>query len=68
MARVVRVGGYLYVNAPSTGYWHGFPDDNYRFYRGAVAALAFWYAAPPSLRGAVHPACLRNVSLPQKAF
>jgi hypothetical protein len=42
MARVVRVGGYVYVNAPSTGYWHGFPDDNYRFYRGAVAALAFW--------------------------
>ena len=42
MARVLRVGGFMYVNAPSAGYWHGYPDDNYRFYRGAAAALAFW--------------------------
>ena len=42
MARVVRVGGFVYVNAPSAGFWHGYPDDNYRFYRGAASSLAFW--------------------------
>ena len=42
MARVVRLGGYVYVNAPSTGPYHAFPGDNWRFYRDAPAALALW--------------------------
>ncbi|KAL1511727.1 hypothetical protein AB1Y20_005015 [Prymnesium parvum] len=42
MARVVRLGGFVYVNAPSAGFYHGYPDDNYRFYRGAAGSLAFW--------------------------
>eukprot|EP00927_Polykrikos_kofoidii_P051032 TRINITY_DN44847_c0_g1_i1.p1 TRINITY_DN44847_c0_g1~~TRINITY_DN44847_c0_g1_i1.p1 ORF type:complete len:251 (-),score=19.60 TRINITY_DN44847_c0_g1_i1:121-873(-) len=42
MARVVRVGGLIYANAPSNGPYHGWPGDNYRFYRDAPAALAFW--------------------------
>jgi len=45
MARVVRLGGFVYVNAPSAGFYHGYPDDNYRFYRGAAGSLAFWWAS-----------------------
>lgn len=42
MARVVKVGGYIYVNAPSNGPYHGYPGDNWRFYSDAGQALAYW--------------------------
>ena len=42
MARVVKEGGYIYVNAPSNGPYHGFPGDNWRFYGDAGQALAYW--------------------------
>jgi len=42
MARVTKMAGFIYNNAPSRGSYHGFPGDNYRFYYDAPAALAYW--------------------------
>ena len=42
MSRVVKEGGYIYVNAPNNGIYHGFPGDNWRFYADAGQALAHW--------------------------
>jgi SAM-dependent methyltransferase len=42
MARIVKIGGYIYINAPSNGYYHGHPGDNWRFYADAGQALAYW--------------------------
>jgi SAM-dependent methyltransferase len=42
ICRIVKHGGYIYVNAPSTGSYHKYPGDNYRFYKDTSQALAFW--------------------------
>jgi SAM-dependent methyltransferase len=42
IARVVKEGGFIYVNAPSNGPYHGYPGDNWRFYGDAGQALAHW--------------------------
>jgi len=42
MARVVKINGLLYINAPSAGPYHGYPGDCWRFYKDAGKALAFW--------------------------
>jgi SAM-dependent methyltransferase len=42
MCRVVKKDGYIYINAPSGGNYHGYPGDNWRFYSDAGQALAFW--------------------------
>lgn len=42
MCRVIKKGGYIYVNAPSNGFYHGYPGDNWRFYADAGQALAAW--------------------------
>jgi SAM-dependent methyltransferase len=42
MARVIKKGGYIYMNAPSNGPYHGYPGDNWRFYSDAGQALAYW--------------------------
>jgi SAM-dependent methyltransferase len=42
MCRVVKLGGYIYINAPVNGSYHCYPDDNWRFYPGAGQALAYW--------------------------
>ena len=42
MLRVLRPGGYIYVNAPSNGGYHGFPRDHWRFYPDAGLALQDW--------------------------
>lgn len=42
MARVVRPGGLIYVNAPSNGEVHRYPFDCWRFYPDAGKALALW--------------------------
>lgn len=31
-ARVIKPGGMIYINAPSNGDYHRYPDDNWRFY------------------------------------
>lgn len=40
--RVLRPGGFFYINAPSNGPYHGYPFDNWRFYPDAGRALAGW--------------------------
>ncbi|MGB5440950.1 MAG: methyltransferase domain-containing protein [Gammaproteobacteria bacterium] len=40
IVRTLKTGGYIYLNAPSTGPYHGFPGDCWRFYKDAWAALA----------------------------
>jgi SAM-dependent methyltransferase len=40
--RVLRPGGYFYLNAPSNGGYHTYPDDNWRFYPDAGRALVKW--------------------------
>jgi SAM-dependent methyltransferase len=42
MARVIRMGGIIYVNAPTKGNYHCHPGDNWRFYSDAGQALAYW--------------------------
>lgn len=42
MVRIIKKGGYIYVNAPSNGAYHGYPGDNWRFYSDAGQALAYW--------------------------
>jgi cephalosporin hydroxylase len=42
MCRVVKPGGYLYVQAPSNGPYHGWPGDNWRFYIDSWKALEKW--------------------------
>jgi SAM-dependent methyltransferase len=33
MMRCLRPNGYMYINAPSAGHYHGYPNDYYRFYK-----------------------------------
>lgn len=42
LARVTRAGGFVYVNAPSNGCYHGYPFDHWRFYPDAGLALEAW--------------------------
>jgi predicted SAM-dependent methyltransferase len=42
MTRIIKQSGYIYINAPSTGPYHCYPGDNWRFYSDAGQALAFW--------------------------
>lgn len=42
MARIVKPDGIVYVNAPTAGFYHGFPGDNWRFFSDAGQALAYW--------------------------
>jgi len=39
MARVVKKGGYIYINAPSAGPYHGYPGDCWRFYKDSWKSL-----------------------------
>lgn len=40
--RVMAPNGFIYVNAPSSGVYHGFPYDHWRFYPDAGIALEDW--------------------------
>lgn len=42
LARLLREDGYLYINAPSNGAVHRYPEDHWRFYPDAGLALARW--------------------------
>jgi SAM-dependent methyltransferase len=42
LARVLRTGGYIYINTPSNGDYHSYPYDNWRFYPDAGLALEAW--------------------------
>jgi SAM-dependent methyltransferase len=42
MTRIVKLGGFIYVNAPTNGVYHCYPGDNWRFYSDAGQALAYW--------------------------
>jgi len=42
MCRILHPKGFIYVNAPSNGVYHGYPGDNWRFYTDAAQALAVW--------------------------
>lgn len=42
MARILKMGGYIYMNAPTNGIYHIAPGDNWRFYSDAGQALAYW--------------------------
>ncbi len=45
LARVVRPGGLVYMDAPSNNDFHRYPLDCWRFYPDAGIALAKWAAA-----------------------
>jgi hypothetical protein len=40
--RVLSPRGFLYVNAPSSGTYHGYPLDHWRFYPDAGIGLEIW--------------------------
>lgn len=42
MSRIIKPSGYIYINAPTTGPYHTYPGDNWRFYSDAGQALAYW--------------------------
>lgn len=42
MTRIVKLGGFIYISAPTNGPYHAYPGDNWRFYYDAGQALAYW--------------------------
>jgi SAM-dependent methyltransferase len=42
MTRITKLGGFIYVNAPTNGMYHRYPGDNWRFYSDAGQALSYW--------------------------
>lgn len=42
MCRKARPGGYVYINAPSNGAFHQYPQDHWRFYPDCGIALVEW--------------------------
>jgi SAM-dependent methyltransferase len=40
--RLVKSGGYAYINTPSNGFYHGHPIDCWRFYPDASLGLESW--------------------------
>jgi SAM-dependent methyltransferase len=42
MTRIIKLGGFIYVNAPTNGAYHCHPGDNWRFYSDAGQALSYW--------------------------
>lgn len=42
MTRIIKLGGFIYVNAPTNGPYHCHPGDNWRFYSDAGQALSYW--------------------------
>ena len=42
MCRITKPGGLIYINAPSSGMYHPWPVDCWRFYADSWAALAKW--------------------------
>src|SRR3954452_1380593 len=45
MCRATKDGGYIYINAPSNGVVHRYPQDNWRFYPDSGKALVTWAAS-----------------------
>jgi SAM-dependent methyltransferase len=45
MTRVCKLGGFIYLNAPSNGAFHQYPYDFWRFYPDAGIALTSWALA-----------------------
>lgn len=42
MCRVLKKDGLIYINAPSSGPYHGHPGDNWRFYKDSWISLEKW--------------------------
>ena len=42
MTRIIKLDGAIYVNAPTRGFYHCYPGDNWRFFSDAGQALAYW--------------------------
>tara|TARA_B100000965_G_scaffold231196_1_gene193624 strand:- start:3486 stop:4028 length:543 start_codon:yes stop_codon:yes gene_type:complete len=42
--RCVKVGGHIYINAPSSGDYHPYPIDAWRFYLDSARSLQGWAA------------------------
>ena len=42
MTQIIKDSGYIYINAPTSGPYHCYPGDNWRFYSDAGQALAYW--------------------------
>ncbi len=40
--RVVKKGGHIYINAPSSGAYHPYPIDAWRYYLDAALSLKEW--------------------------
>ncbi len=41
MSRVVRLGGFIYANAPTGGVYHAYCTDSWRFYSDAAQSFAY---------------------------
>ena len=50
ICRIVKPNGYIYINAPSTGCYHKYPGDNYRFYKDTSQEFAGLPVNPVTVR------------------
>jgi SAM-dependent methyltransferase len=42
MLRILKPSGVLYINAPSNGSYHRYPNDSWRFYPDSAMSLCRW--------------------------
>lgn len=55
MVRVIKDKGYIYLNAPSGGTYHGFPKDCWRFLKDAWEALSTYEPKAKLIEQYIHP-------------
>lgn len=55
MVRVVCSGGFIYLNVPSSGPYHGYPLDCWRFQKDSYLALSKWLPQAELLESYIEP-------------
>lgn len=63
MARITKVGGFIYINVPCEGAYHKCPGDNWRFFTDAAQALAAWSCEPLYTQQDVEAAVANSAAL-----
>lgn len=42
IVKITKTGGFIYINAPSNGFYHRYPNDNWRFYPDCGHVFVRW--------------------------
>jgi SAM-dependent methyltransferase len=68
MCRVVKLGGFIYANAPTNGIYHAFITDNWRFYSDAAQSFAYMSGIKMCIEGEKSQTlCAHNVQVEETA-